>query len=65
MPGPIHDPGAGHGGDHLGLGVVPAYVNDAEFARNNRLFCDFIHRGIIPGGHSHGKGGREEIIAYL
>jgi hypothetical protein len=22
--------------------------NDVDFATNNRLFCDFLHRGIVP-----------------
>jgi hypothetical protein len=21
--------------------------NDTDFARNNRLFCDFLHRGVV------------------
>ena len=26
---------------------VPFGVNDDDFARNNRVFCDFLHRGIV------------------
>jgi hypothetical protein len=64
MPGSVDDPG-GSAGDGSREWVVPAYTNDVEFARNNRLFCNFIHRGVMPRADGHGRGGREEIVAYL
>jgi hypothetical protein len=26
---------------------LPYHVNDAEFASNNRVFCDFLHRRVL------------------
>jgi hypothetical protein len=65
MPGSVYDPSASQGDDPARDWVVPAYVNDAEFTRNNRLFCDFIHRGILPVAERFGKSEQEEIVAYV
>jgi hypothetical protein len=65
MPGPVDDSSASDGADPVQQWSVPSNVNDHEFARTNRLFCDFIHRGIIPHAHGDREGSREEIVAYV
>jgi hypothetical protein len=65
MPGPVDGSIGIEGGVNTRDWVVPGYVNDSEFARCNRLFCDFIHRGIIREARAYRNGEREEIVAYV
>jgi hypothetical protein len=43
---------------------TPFNVNDVDFARNNRLFCDFLHRGIVRDDVPDAPEGGERAIEY-
>jgi hypothetical protein len=50
--------------DHIHQGGA-TYEDGGEFARSNRAFCDFLHRGILRPEFAHAKDEQEMIVEYV